>query len=246
MSCPVCDRSIGRCHAITPKTSSENSTPDRLQFGLRFLQEGRNRVGALPIRMLGFKEEFRVLLVALGREAHVVKLNLVRSVGGRKFCQPNVVVPNLWVGRVGPDQLSVFPPCSSSARLHRQFRMLRHQRVVAEDRNARDRVQSLGVEEAGKLRQIADRITLLLRRQWQSGRNAHRAIGILNIEHYAVAAGLAPGANDLKSLGAACHRARQVDRAYLEVLRAQARTFPPSFPGTRGSRSRLPAWARAP
>ena len=217
----------------------------RLQFRLRLLQEAGDDIAAMPLRMLGLKAELRVLLVAFRRKAHVVELNLVGPVFGRKLCQANVVVPNLGVGGVGPDQLAVFPPCSPvAARLHRQLRMPGHQHLVAEDRDARDGVQALPMEIGDELRQIADGIALLLRRQRQSGRHAHRAIGVLNIEDHAVAAGLAPGADDLQPLGAAGHRARQVNRPDLEVPRDRHRFLRPILLVVGDHDLRYPAWAR--
>ena len=55
MSCPVCDRSTGRCHAMIPKTSSDSSTPLRMQLGISMLQEIHDHVRAMPLRMLGLE-----------------------------------------------------------------------------------------------------------------------------------------------------------------------------------------------
>ena len=83
------------------------------------------------------------------------------------------------------------------------------------------------MEIGNELWQVADGIAFLLRGQRQSGRHAHRAIGVLDIEDHAVAAGLAPGAYDLQPLGAAGHGARQVNRADLEVPRDRHRFLRP-------------------
>ena len=42
-------------------------------------QKISNDVGSVPFRMLGLKHEAGILLVAFGREADVIELDLIRS-----------------------------------------------------------------------------------------------------------------------------------------------------------------------
>ena len=73
-------------------------------------QEIGNDVGPMPGRMLGLEHEAGIFLIALGREAHIVKLNLVHARLGRLLGQSDIVFLHLGLRRVGPDQLAVFPP----------------------------------------------------------------------------------------------------------------------------------------
>ena len=55
----------------------------RVQLGIGVLQEISDDIGAMPIRVLFLKNEAGVPLIALGRKAHIIKLNFVHSRFGR-------------------------------------------------------------------------------------------------------------------------------------------------------------------
>ena len=128
-----------------------------MQFGVGMFQEVGDHVGAMPLGMLGLKDKTRVFLIALGREADIVKLNFISAGFGGLHGQRNVVLLNLGLRRIGPNQLAVLAPRLAGAmRLHRQLRMLLHQPLVAEDGHARNGVHILRMQKAHKLRQIVE------------------------------------------------------------------------------------------
>src|SRR6185437_1560881 len=101
--------------------------------------------------------EAGVFLVAFGREADIIELDLIRSACDGCFGQSNVVFLYFDPRGVGPDQLAVLAPgLAVFLRLHRQFRMRDYEPLVPENGDARDRIHSLGMQEMCVLWQIAN------------------------------------------------------------------------------------------
>src|ERR1700756_2034075 len=104
-----------------------------MQFGVAALEEVGNDVRTLPLRMFGLEVEAGVFLVAFGREADVVELDLVHAGVGDVLSQSDVVFLDLGIRGVSPNQLAVLAPRQAGAvRLYGKFRMGLNQALVAE------------------------------------------------------------------------------------------------------------------
>src|SRR5579863_9731577 len=83
------------------------------------------------------EDEGCIFLVAFGGETDIVELDLVHAELGYVLGQRDVIVLDLRVRWVGPDQLAVFAPSSMVlARLDGQFGMRHHQALVSEHGDA--------------------------------------------------------------------------------------------------------------
>src|SRR5580704_19322579 len=72
--------------------------------------------------LLALKDEAGIFLIAFGREANVVEQNFIGAGLGHEPGEGDVVILNLGVGRVGPDQLAVLAPgLAGLFRFHREF-----------------------------------------------------------------------------------------------------------------------------
>src|ERR1022692_943091 len=167
---------------------------------------------------LVLKREAGIFLIALGSEADVVELNLIRAGLGHELGQSDVVILNFGIRRIGPYQLAVFTPgLLVSLRLYGQLGMLDHHALVAEDGDAGDGVHVLRVQEVYKLRQVVN-VDLMLAQQRMLEGNIDAAVAVLNIEDHGVAADFAPVADDAHSVIAGRHHAGQVDGADFKIF----------------------------
>src|SRR6476646_2500197 len=92
--------------------------------------------------------ELRVGLVAFGREADVVKLDLVHTRRGNVFGQGYVVILDFLMGAVRPDQLAVLAPrLVQASGLDSQRTMVLGDIIVPEERLARDYVHIQRMQE---------------------------------------------------------------------------------------------------
>ena len=89
---------------------------------------------------------------------------------------------------------------------------------VTEERNARDRMQPQGMEEAGELGKTPDGNVLPLGRQWVLERYVNQAVQVLYVEDDGIAAGFPPTPNQLQTMLTASHVAGKVNTAHLEIL----------------------------
>src|SRR5262245_2230513 len=88
-------------------------------------------IGAVPIRMLGLKSECRIFLVTLRWKAYVIKLDLVDARLRGFLRQRDVIVLDLQVRGIRPNQLAILTPrLAGTMRLDRQLRMCCHQVLV--------------------------------------------------------------------------------------------------------------------
>ena len=93
--------------------------------------------------MCGLESELGILLIALGREAHVIKLDLVHARARHQAGQSEVILLRLGIRGIDPRQLPVLPPRLAGApRVHRELGMVLGLVGVAEQGDARDGVQA--------------------------------------------------------------------------------------------------------
>ena len=213
---------MSQVHVALPRHHPEDvqreQRPLRVHLGIGLVQEVGDHVRARPLGMLALEGEARVLLVALGGEAHVVELHLVGARRRRLPRQRDVVLLHLAVRGVGPHQLAVLPPGLPRApRAHRQLGMVLHQLLVAEDGDARDAVHPQRVHEAHELRQVGDHRPVSRRQRLMEGDVDH-AVRIFHVEDHGVAPRRPPLPDDAQAVLAARHQAGQVDGPHLEVL----------------------------
>src|ERR1700721_996117 len=195
-----------------------------MNLGIGAIEEMGNHFRALRdfwmvgmLGLVGLKIERGIFLVAFGREADVVELHFVNSRLGHELCQRNVVVLNLHVRWIGPDQFSIFAPRLARAmRLYSQLRMRRNQVFIAEDRDSRNGMHVLRMKEVNKLWQVGDVMTLS-GCEWVIESDIDYAVTILDVENHGVASNLAPVADDAFPVFAPRHYARQVDRSDFEI-----------------------------
>ena len=102
--------------------------------------------------------------------------------------------------------------------------MFLDQALVAEDRDARDGMHILLVQEVDQLGNIVD-VNLVLSEERVVEMDIDATIGILDIEDDGIAANFAPMADDSKSMIAGRHDSGQVDGAHLEILGNGDRSF---------------------
>src|SRR5713226_9417032 len=169
------------------------------------------------IETIGLKVEGSVFLIALGGKANVVELHFVDSGLSYELGECNVIVRDLGVRGVGPDQLAIFAPrLAGAVRLHREFRMVRDQMLIAKDGDASDGVHVLRMQEANELGQVGNIVALSGGEGVVEG-NVDDAVAILNVEYYRVAADFAPMADDAHPMIAARHHPGQVNGADFEI-----------------------------
>ncbi len=138
MEVPPCFASAGRPRRPSPHV------PLPLRLRIRF-------------RLVFLEDECCVFLVAFGGEADVVELNLIHAELGYVLGEGDVVVLNLGIGRIGPDQLAVFTPCRFVlAGLDGEFGMIHDQALVAEDSDAGDGMHILLVQEMDELGNVVN------------------------------------------------------------------------------------------
>src|SRR6185437_7510762 len=85
---------VREVHLALPRHHTKNiqrkQSAFRVQSSVRTLQEVSNYVGTLPVRMYLLEGEAGVFLVAFGREADIIELDLIRSTCDGCFGQSNV------------------------------------------------------------------------------------------------------------------------------------------------------------
>ena len=180
--------------------------------------------------------EARIGLVAFGREADIIELDLIGAAGGHKLCQRQVVILHRRIGGIGPHQLAVLPPrlwafaigsFQRARRLHRQLGMVRHQMLIAKQRDAGNGMHVHAMQESNELWQIADIWMVNLWRQGMIERHAGQAIAIFNVKDYRVAAQVVPALDKPYPMLAARHQASEINRPDLLIPRHQDRMLDP-------------------
>ena len=189
-----------------------------MKLGIGLAQEVNDHVGALPGGMRSLENEAGIFLVTFSREADVVKLNFICAKLRDIFGERDVVILHFGTGRIGPHQLAVFAPGLLAAfGLHRQLGMLAHHALVAEHGDARDGVHVFRVQEANVLGQVVN-VDVMTGQQRMVEGDVHVAVGVLDVEHDCIAAGLAPAADNLNAVVAGGHEAGQIDGARFKFL----------------------------
>src|SRR5580698_3777930 len=132
-----------------------------MDLGIGAIEEVGNHFRTLFFRMIGLIIKLGILLIALGWKADVVELNFIDSRLGYELGEGDVIVLNLGIRGIGPDQLAVFTPRLAGAmRFHRQFSVSSDQVLIAEDGDTRDRMHVLGMQKMNQLRKIGNVMAL--------------------------------------------------------------------------------------
>src|SRR5258708_11196210 len=96
-----------------PRHHAENVEREKhargMQLAIRLIEEAGDYVIAMNFGVR-LKRELRVCLVALGREAQIVELDLVDSGLSNVFGERKIVRLDVSVRRIRPHQLSIFAP----------------------------------------------------------------------------------------------------------------------------------------
>src|SRR5258708_12358651 len=190
----------------------------RMQFAVSLIEEAGDYVIAMNFGVR-LKRKLRVCLVALGREAHVVEVNLAPSGLSNILGEGKIVRLDVRVRRIRPYQLSVFAPrLMQLARLDGESAVVPGNVVVAEKRLARDDMHVERVEEAYVLWQVRDRITLQLARQRMIERNINGPVTIFHFEDHTLTAPLMPAAHQFNAARTARAGAGEIDRADFTIF----------------------------
>src|SRR5215467_2443175 len=105
-----------------------------------------------------------------------------------------------------------------AARLYGQIAMIFGDIVVTEERLPGNRMHIQRMDEAHELRQIADRVILVLTLQWVDEGNINAAVAVLDVEHHRISTRVMPAADEFDAFGAAGSGSRQVDRSNLSIF----------------------------
>ena len=173
--------------------------------------------GLSCFRLIFLEDELGVFLVAFGGEADVVELDFVDAELGYVFGEGDVIVLDLGVRGIGPDQLAVLAPGGVVlAGLDGEFGMRHDQALVAEHGDAGDGVHVLLVQEVHELGHVVD-VDLVLAEQRVLEGNVDAAVGVLDVEDDGVAADFAPVLDDAEAVIAGGHDSGEVNGADFEV-----------------------------
>jgi len=145
-----------------PGHHTENIKRNQHAHGMQILagfgDEVSDDFASRPVRMILLICESVIHLVALGREANVVKLNFIHTGAGHQLRQVEVVLLNLGVRGIEPGQFAVLEPgLAGAVRPNRETRISLGQVGITKQSDACNAVQLQRVQVMRELGKIPDR-----------------------------------------------------------------------------------------